>query len=209
MKLIFINFLVLTLFIPVFLPAQLAINLPATIEITVNKQIIHMSSSRLDSLRRESRSGKVHYKIAGIEASQQRAQVRIYVPQIFSLSKVFDQVIFYYSLISTEDDRRRDHVYVYPYFSDIDKQPYVTCTYQPGGKFFFTVNHWSVAAVPPAPDPQQILIYNQIIEEMLNDYQIMESINLVIIKRVAEKNKLPLEQVQKIYENTILWQEAQ
>jgi hypothetical protein len=208
MKLILLNSLIFILLGPVQIPAQLTINLPATIEITVDKQVIPLSASRLDSLRQESRSGKVHYKIAGIEASQQRAQVCLAVPQVFSLPQVIDQIIFYYSAIPAEGDRLRDQVYIYPYFADIDKQPYITCTYKPVGKFFFTVNRWPVVPVPPAPDPQQIEIYNQIINEMLDDYQIMESINPEIIQRIARKNKLQFEEVQKIYEDTILWQEA-
>ena len=209
MKIIFVNFLVLILFIPVFLPAQLLINLPDTIVISVNKQIILMPGSRLDSLRQEAKSGKVHYKIAGIESSQQRAQIRLAVPQVFPLPQVLDQIIFYYSLIPAEGDRLRDQVYVYPYFADTDEQPYITCTYQPIGKFFFTIGRWSVIPVPPAPDSQQRDIYNQIINAMLDDYQIMENVNPEIIQRIARKNKLQVEQVQKIYENTILWQEAQ
>ena len=168
-----------------------------------------MPGSRLDSLRQEAKSGKVHYKIAGIESSQQRAQIRLAVPQVFPLPQVLDQIIFYYSLIPAEDDRLRDQVYVYPYFADTDEQPYITCTYQPIGKFFFTIGRWSVIPVPPAPDSQQRDIYNQIINAMLDDYQIMENVNPEIIQRIARKNKLQVEQVQKIYENTILWQEAQ
>ncbi len=209
MKILFVNFLVLALFIPVFLPAQLVINLPDTIVISVNKQIIPLTRSRLDSLHQEARSGKVHYKIAGIEASRQRAQIRLAVPQVFSLPQVFDQIIFYYSLIPAEDDRLRDQVYVYPYFADIAEQPYITCSYQPIGKFFFTVKRWPVIPVPPAPDPLQKNIYNQIINALLDDYQIMENVSPEIIQRIAHKNKLQVEQVQKYYEDTILWQEAQ
>jgi hypothetical protein len=209
MKLFTLNFLFYILLIPVQLPAQLIIKLPDVIEISVNDQKLSLSRGRLDSLRQESRSGNVHYKIAGIEASQQRAQVRLAIPQIFSLPQVFDQVIFYYSLMSAEDDRRRDQLYIYPYFADTDQQPYITCTYQPVGKFFFTVGRWPVIPVPPAPDLQQRDIYNQIINELLDDYQIMESINPEIIQRIAQKNKLQVEQVQNIYENTLLWQEAQ
>jgi len=209
MKLFSLNFLIFILLIPVHLPAQLIIKLPDVIEISLNDQKLSLSRGRLDSLRQEAKSGKVHYKISGIEASQQRAQIRLAVPQVFPLPQVLDQIIFYYSLIPAEGDRLRDQVYVYPYFADTDEQPYITCTYQPIGKFFFTIGRWSVIPVPPAPDSQQRDIYNQIINAMLDDYQIMENVNPEIIQRIARKNKLQVEQVQKIYENTILWQEAQ
>ena len=83
------------------------------------------------------------------------------------------------------------------------------CTYQPGGKFYFTVNRWSVVPVPPAPDPSQKNIFNQIIDEMLENYQVMEGLRPEILQKIAEKNKIAVDEVQKIYENTILWQEAQ
>jgi hypothetical protein len=191
------------------MPAQLVIELPASIEISVNGQIVPVSRGRLDSLRSDAVNGKVHYKIAGIEASAKRAQVRLYIPQVFSLQKVCDQVILYYSMITSDSARLRDHVFIYPYFSEINETPHIICSYRPGGKFFFTVNHWSVLPVPPAPDLRQKLIFNQVIAEMMDNYPIMENVSQEILKKIAAKNKIPVEQVQKIYENTILWQEVQ
>jgi len=209
MKISFIILTVFTLLIPVQIPAQLNINLPDSIVIIVDRQIQPLSKTRLDSLRKEAGQGKVHYKIAAIESSQKEAQVRLFIPQILSQQQVCDQVIFYYSLISTEDDRLRDRLYIYPYFSNIEEKPYISCNYQPHGKFIFTVNRWPVVAVPHEPDQQQKYIYNQIINESMEDFPVLENIDPGIIKKIASKNKLSPEQVQKIYENTVLWQETQ
>ena len=209
MKFSSLNFLIFILLGPAHLPAQLIIKLPAVLEISVNDQKLPLTPGRLDSLHQQAASGKIHYKIAAIEASQQRAQVRLAVPQIFTLAQVCNQIVLYYALIPAEEDRLRDQLYIYPYFADTDQQPYITCTYKPGGKFFFSVNRWPVLPIPPAPDPQQKDIYNQIINAMLEDYRIMESINPEIIHQIASKNKLADAEVQKIYENTVLWQEAQ
>ena len=196
-------------FIPVCLNSQLVINLPSTIEIYIAKNRLPLSTGWFDSLRKESTAGKIHYKITSIEATEHQARVRLSIPQVFSLPRVIYQVIFYYSLLSTENDRIRDKLLIYPYFSDIAGQPHITCTYQPGGKFYFTLSQWTVVPVPPAPDLQQRNIFNQILADLLENYQIMEGENQEVLQNIAEINKMPVDEVKKIYENTILWQEAQ
>ena len=201
--------LLFILLLPFSLLAQLAIDLPSSVEIFINAAHPTLTEGWMDSLVEESRSGKLHYNIAGTFADEHTVRTYLRIPQILSLNRVFCQVIFYYSLISEETDRIREQVFIFPYFSNMQEFPAMSCTYRSQGKFYFTITRWQVVPVPPQPNPEERDIFNQIIEVMLGDIQKMGSVAADIFKQIAEKNKLPVNEVRRIYENTILWQEAQ
>ena len=196
-------------FIPFLCHAQVEIDLPVSINIYNNEVYLPVSDNWIDSLITEASSGKLHYTIAGAYADNEKVITRLHVPQILSLHQVYYQVIFYYALLSTETDRVKEQVLIYPYFFDINKQPFIMCNYKTSGKYYFTVKHWSVVPVPPMPDPEEKWIFNQIIEAMLDGIQKMGSTPEELFRQIAEKNNLPVNRVQSIYENTILWQESQ
>jgi hypothetical protein len=202
-------FILLT-FLPFFpASAQIEIDLPASIDINVNDINLPLTENWIDSLITESRSGKLHYSIASAYADNDTVTTRLHIPQILSLRQVYYQVIFYYSLLSNESDRLKEQVFIYPYFFDIKKQPFITCTYHSTGKFYFSVQEWPVVPVPPEPGPEEKWIFNQIIEAMLGGIQKMGGVPEELFKQIAEKNNTPVHRVQSIYENTILWQESQ
>jgi hypothetical protein len=201
--------IILILFMVFNLPAQVVIELPDSIGIYINDREYLLTKGWMDSLISESKSGKFHYYFDGTDAKSTHIRSILRIPQILTLHQAFRQIILYYSLLSSETDRLKEEVLIYPYFSDLQEQPFLSCTYRPGGKFYFRINRWNVIPLPPPPRPEEKYIFDQIMEAILNNLPNMGDPSAEIFKVIADKNKLPVGDVQQIYQNIILWQEAQ
>ncbi len=207
-NLVFEIVLILLLSLPIFpAQAQMEIHIPSAINLTVNRVPHPLSQGWLDSLIDEANSDKIRYKIVGAWGKDSQVTTLIQLPQILSLDQVYRQVVLYYSLISGEIEREREFLRIYPYFVSPDNKPSLSCYYQSEGHYYFEVNDWEQVAIPPGPTPEERYIFNQIMQASFHSVQSFTDISEEIFKKIALQNNLPLEYIEKIYKNTILWQQ--
>jgi hypothetical protein len=201
---IVILFLSLSLF-PVL--AQMEIHLPSEINLTVNHVPLPLSQGWEDSLIDEAMSDKIRYKIVGAWGNDTQVTTLIQLPQILSINQVYRQVVLYYSLIEDKIEREREYLRIYPYFVSPDSEPSLTCYYRSDGQYYIDVEDWEQVAIPPGPTPEERHIFNQIIQASFHGVQSFTDITEEIFNKIALQNNLSVEYVEKIYINTILWQQ--
>ena len=207
-KLIIEIILFLLLSLPIYpVLAQMEIHIPSEINLTVNRVQLPMSQEWLDSLIDEANSDKIRYKIVGAWGKDTQVTTLIQLPQILSLDQVYRQVILYYSLLDGEIEREREFLRIYPYFVSPDSKPSLTCYYQSEGQYYFDVIDWEQVAIPPGPTPEERHIFNQIMQASFHGVQSFTDISEEIFKKIALQHNLPVEYIEKIYKNTILWQQ--
>jgi len=166
-----------------------------------------MSQGWQDSLIDEANSDKIRYKIVGAWGRDTQVTTFIQLPQILSIDQVYRQVVLYYSLIKGEIEREREFLRIYPYFVSPDSKPSLTCYYQSEGQYYFDVKDWEQVVIPPGPTPEERHIFNQIIQASFHGVQSFTDIAEEIFRKIALQNNLSVEYVEKIYKNTILWQQ--
>ncbi len=200
--------LILVLSLPIFPAlAQMEIQLPTEINLTVNQVLLPLSQGWQDSLIDEANSDKIRYKIVGAWGKDSQVTTLIQVPQILSIDQVYRQVVLYYSLIKDEIEREREFLRIYPYFVSPDSEPSLTCYYRSEGQYYFDVKDWEQVAIPPGPTPEEGHIFNQIIQASFHGVQSFTDVTEEILNKIALQNNLSGKYVEKIYTNTILWQQ--
>jgi hypothetical protein len=205
---LYIEIIILFLSLPLFpVQAQMEIHIPSEINLTVNHVLLSLSQGWLDSLIDEANSDKIRYKIVGAWGKNTQVITFIQLPQILSLDQVYRQVILYYSMLDGEIEREREFLRIYPYFVSPDSKPSLTCYYQSEGQYDFEVKDWTQVAIPPGPTPEERHIFNQIMQASFNGVQSFTDVSEEIFKKIALQYNLPVEYIEKIYKNTILWQQ--
>jgi hypothetical protein len=204
------KFIVITLVcLPIFLTAQLQVNLPSHITIFINDTLFTPSLEWNDNLIDAARSSKIKYKIVAFRRDNQNVFTKLNIPQILNLDAVIQQVIIYYSLLNNEEDRENEEIMIYPYFSSLNTLAPIRCSYQRNGNFYFEVDSWTTIPIPSQPKPEEKELFNQIIELSFQQVHKFGDISQETFDNVAKKNKLSSEVVKNIYQNIILWQLSQ
>lgn len=192
--------------IPIYLIAQIEIDLPSEVMIHINDTTMELSVGWIDSLVVEAEQGKIRYKIVHAEGDGHQVFTSLKLPQILSLNEIVRQIIFYYSLLSSDMEREKETLAIYPYFNSIQQRAYINCTYRTGGNYFLKVRNWHTVSIPPTPKPEDKFIFNQILNETFGNIQHFGTIPDEIFSKIALRNQLTAQEVRTIYENTILWQ---
>jgi hypothetical protein len=193
----------------IFAQAQLKIDLPSEITIFINDSLFTPALEWNDKLVHEAASAKLRYRIAASHGDDQDVLTKIKIPQILTFPEVMRQVILYYALLTTEEDRSNERILIYPYFKSIEREAALSCTYQTGGQFYINVKQWHTVPIPPKPSPESKEIFNQIMETSFKDIQNFGDLPDEIFANVALKNKMSANDVRHIYQQVILWQLGQ
>ena len=186
--------------------AQTGLGLPDKIQLVVNGSEIIPRQSWIDSLVDEANNRKIFYKIISAFRANASVTAQIQIPQIFSLNEVYRQIVLYYSFIREEELREKEFLSVYPYFGSTEEDPAIRCQYISEGRYQIDIEYWNRIPIPDKPKVEDRDIFNQILQISLHEVQSMGDVSDDIFEKVAEKNKLSIERVKIIYQNSILWQ---
>ena len=192
--------------IPIFLLAQIEIDLPSEVMIQINDTTMDLTEGWMDSLLAEAEQSKIRYKIVQAYGNGQQVFTSLKLPQILSLNEIARQIVFYYSLLTSDKERKSESLAIYPYFNSIQQPAYISCSYRSRGNYMLTVRNWQTVSIPPSPKPEDKFIFNQILNETFGKIQHFGSIPDEIFSKIALRNRLSAKEVRTIYENTILWQ---
>jgi len=204
------SFFILFIFLA-FTPilSQPEIILPAEVNIIINDSVFDPSESWTDSLISEAQSGYLRYEIASTFRHSLKIQTKVRIPQFFTFSQVIRQIVFYYGLLSDENARKAEELWIYPFFSDLDEEPAAICTCLKNGWFELKLNDWTTINVSKIPSPEEKYLYNQLVDSAMTEFGDRDGISDGIFKVVAKENDISIEKLQKIYEAVKLWMLAQ
>lgn len=198
MKFLFFFFISFSLF------AQIEIFLPDTFQVSVNDSQIQLEQSWYDSLQSEAKYAKIYYQLAGHHSFNRSAVAKLRIPQTLTFKQVIRQVLFYYSLLNSEKDRKNEKVLVYPFFIDVDKPEFIRCKYS-DGFYNFHIKKWETIAVPSAPTPEEKFIYNQTLKYAMQNTLMFEEIPEKALKEVSVHHNKSYNEVLHIYKKVALW----
>jgi hypothetical protein len=203
----FFVIIILTLFTPVLiLNSYTGQDEHSQISVVVNDSPFPLSSSWIDSITTDLESAVILYKITGAQSDGVSVTTRIRLPQVLTLKEVVKQIILYYKLLDNEDERRNEELFIYPYFVGVNSLPYLRVHYTAMNTISVQLREWQTITRPPAPNPEECDIYNQIIEDSFRDVQEYQNIPDETFRKIAKKNNIPMESVIRIYKNVFLWQ---
>ena len=203
----FLKFKIISQFLlPLVLIAQPEIKLPSQFHLMINDSEVNLSSGWVDSLVTEAFSAEIRYQIVGASYIDKSITTQIQLPQFLPLSDVLRQIVIYYSLIKEENDRQKEKLLIYPYFTEKDSSPSLECRYDAGGEFDIRVFKWDRVPIPNQPDIGQLEIFNKILQDTFSETSSFSGIPDQSLEKFAKRNNIPVEQVRQIYQNTILWQ---
>ena len=188
------------------LRAQPDIDLPGEVQFIVNGSDIFLTSGWIDSLVDDAFAGKICYKIVGASGAESSVTTQVQLPQILTLHEVYRQIVLYYTMLPDDNIREREILNIYPYFDSTEGDPALSCHYISEGKYYVEVQRWNQIPVPARPVIEDREIFNQILQISFHEVQSFGDVSDNIFEKVAIKNKLPIEQIREIYQNTILWQ---
>jgi hypothetical protein len=186
--------------------AQPEIKLPLQIHLMINDSEIDITSDWVDSLVSEALSAKIKYQIVGASYIDKSITTQIQLPQFLSLNEVLRQIVIYYSLITEENDRQKEKLLIYPYFTAKESTPSLECRYVAGGEFNISVFKWDQVSIPDQPNVEQLEIFNKILQVSFSETSSFGGIPEESLEKFANRNNMSVEQVRQIYQNTILWQ---
>lgn len=186
--------------------AQTGLGLPNKIRLVVNGSEIIPTQSWMDSLVDEANNWKIYYKITSASGANFSVTTQIQIPQIFSLNEVYRQIVLYYSFIRDEEMREKEFLTIYPYFVNTDEDPAIRCRYISEGKYEIEIESWQQVPIPDKPRVEDRDIFNQILQIAFQGVQSIGDVSDEVFDKVAKKNKISIERVKKIYQNSILWQ---
>jgi len=188
------------------LRAQSDIDLPGEVQFIVNGSDMLLTSGWIDSLVDDAFAGKICYKIVGASRAESSVTTQVQLPQILTLNEVYRQIVLYYTMLPDEDIREREFLNIFPYFESTEGNPALSCQYISEGKYYVEVQRWNQIPVPAQPVIEDREIFNQILQISFHEVQSFGDVSDNVFERVAIKNKLPIERIREIYQNTILWQ---
>jgi len=198
--------IIIPLLLPIVLIAQPDIKLPLQIHLMINDSEIDITSGWVDSLVSEALSAKIRYQIVGASYIDKSITTQIQLPQFLSLNEVMRQIVIYYSLIPEENDRQKEKLLIYPYFTEKKSTPSLECRYVAVGEFDISVFKWEQVPIPDQPDVEQLEIFNKILQVSFSETSSFGGIPEESLEKFAKRNNMSVEQVRQIYQNTILWQ---
>ena len=99
-------------FIPFSLIAQIEIILPDTFNVIINDKQIQLEQGWYDSLQYEAEHAKIYYQLAGHHSFNRSAVAKLKIPQTLTFRQVIRQVIFYYSLLNSDIERKNQEVLI-------------------------------------------------------------------------------------------------
>ncbi len=188
------------------LRAQPDIDLPGEVQFIVNGSDRLLTSGWINSLVDDAFAGKICYKIVGASRVGSSVTTQVQLPQILTLNEVYRQIVLYYAMLPDEDIREREFLNIYPYFDSTEGDPALRCHYISKGKYYVEVQRWNQIPVPAQPVIEDREIFNQILQNSFHEVLSFGHISDNIFEKVAIKNKLSIERIREIYQNTILWQ---
>lgn len=193
------------LFLPVLLSAQISVKLPAEPVLIVNGKEYVPSEGWTDSLITEAENGNLKYEIVSAYRYGSKIETRLNIPQFFHASRVYRQIILYYAMLGSDTLREAERIQVYPYYSDTNDTPWISCTYKAGGRIDIRLNRWIRSKPPEAPTPEEKYVYNEIIKCLLENTSETGDVPQSIFEKVAEDNELSVTRTKEIYQNVQLW----
>ncbi len=205
LKNILFHMWIILLWFPPGIFAQLEIQLPVELHILVNDTVFEPPESWTDSLLSEAQNGYIKYEIVSSWRTFNEIQTKIRVPQFFDFRQVIRQIILYYGLLNDEGARRRERLLIYPFFSELSKDPAAKCRYIKDGWYQITFNSWERIDVPHAPGPEAIYLYNQLLESSKQEFADRDGISEEVLGKVAAEHNMSANQLLQIYEAVKLW----
>ena len=192
--------------ISIYLPisAQFRISIPDSFGIIINDKKIEFSKPWYDSLKFEAKHNKMHYQLASYHSFKYTALAKLRIPQTLSFKQVLRQVIFYYGLLDNERQREKEKVLIYPFFSDTDDHESIRCKFL-DNNFYFHLNNWRTVSFPLEPTLEEKFIYNQILENAMQNTLLFAELPKDAIKKVSNDQNMTIEEVHKIYKKIVLW----
>lgn len=187
-------------------PAQLTIRIPENIHFITNDPELQFTQARRDTMFKHVLSGDIDYRIVGLHFDEDKVFTKIRLPQTLDRYAVIEQILIYYGLLRTEDDRKEETLLIYPFFIPVDKtHPAVQCKYNGRGEFVIDFNSWETVPVPDEPAFIEKKIYNDILEQTFTRSQKIDSIKDEVFESVANTYDLDPGQVETIYQKVLLW----
>lgn len=184
--------------------AQINIKLQSHFEVNVNDSIIEFSNLWFDSLITEANNSKIYYQISGYESSNRISTAKLKIPQTLKLNEIIRQVIFYYSLLESEQEKEKEQVLLFPFFVDITKPEYIKCNYA-NKTFYFKLREWITQPKPLQPTPEEKYIYNQIMKNAIEKTMVFGEVPENSIKEISLLRKKPFNEINEVYKKVTLW----
>jgi len=202
-------FTIILLIIPAYAGAQLQIQLPSEIYVTINDSLFEPSESWMDSLIDESRSGLIKYEIITAHRNGSFVQTKVRIPQFFSIPEIVRQVIYYYALLGDEHVRKYEQVHIYPFFTSTYKNADIVCSYLAEGIYTIRIYRWQQVPIPGQPIPEDKYLFNLLVDAAVSQLDKKEDIPDVIYEKVSRENNISIKKLRDIYQRVKLWQMAQ
>ena len=196
-------------FLPLILYSQPEIHLPGELTIMINDRIFDPSGSWTDSLLSEAANIYIRYEIVHVEQISDKIRTKIRVPQVFSFQAIIRQMILYYGLLNDEATRSKEVLLVYPFFNELNDQPAAQCVYMGAGRYHIDLNYWNKIPTPNPPGPEDIFLYNRLLETAKNEFGDHDGISEDTLQKVAMENDMCKQDLMQLYQNVKLWQLAQ
>ncbi len=186
--------------------AQLTIRIPENIHFITNDPELEFTQARKDSMFKHVLSGDIKYRIVGLHFDDDKVFTKIRLPQTLDRYAVIEQILIYYGLLKSEDDRKEETLLIYPFFVPVDKAyPAVQCKYNGRGEFIIDFKSWETVPIPDEPSFIEKKIYNDILEKTFTRSQRIDSIKDEVFESVAKTYDLDYEQIEAIYQKVLLW----
>ena len=194
---------------PVLVLSQIHIDIPADLNIYINKVKYVPSQGWMDSLFNEALNNRIKYKIIRWHTTGNRSLTTLQIPQILTKGEVLRQVVLYYYTKSDQDEMKNDEVIIYP-FGDIENnEEFIRCRYFLSDSLEFKIKQWTTITLTSEPTPEEKYLYDQIIEYSLESGRSWSNIPATVFKKIARDNHILLDSVKVIYHKVNLWKSAQ
>lgn len=198
-------FLQIFIVLPAIVFCQLSINLPDNFKVLIDDTPQKFSRNWFDSLQVCAEENIFLYAIDGSVSGNRKKITSLHLPQTLTTRQIIIQVILYYSLIDNDEERQREKIYIYPYFVSTDDQPYIECEYT-DNEFNFLRHRWERIKVPQEPTLEEKVIYNELMEEVLQSTISFGELNNEDFETFSITHDISLEEVKRIYKKVVLWQ---
>ena len=198
------NFLIFFFFVTSLVFAEIQSSLKNEIKVVVNDSIMEFSRSWYDSLVIESNQNNLCYQISGYQTSNVSTTAKLKIPQTLKLSQIIRQVIIYYDMLQNENERRKEKLLLYPFFSDISKPEFIKCYYS-DNTYYIVVKKWKTIPIPAQLTPEERFIYNEVLQSALQNTLEFGELSEAVFEEVSLNQKKPKDEIHKIYEKVVLW----
>jgi hypothetical protein len=198
------NILIFFSFLTSLVFAEIQSSIQNEIKVVVNDSILEFSQAWYDSLIIESSQNNLCYQISGYQTSKVSTTAKLKVPQTLKLSQIIRQVIIYYNMLQNENERRKEKLLLYPFFSDLSKPEFIKCYYS-DNTYYFVVQKWEKIPSPSQPTPEERYIYNEILKNALQNTLEFGELSEDVFEEVSINQEKSIDEIHKIYEKVVLW----